>query len=84
MLLPNGASSVDMVPGVSRQGPVGYIHSVAHCEGTPAVTIHAYSPPLVRVGQYRVREDGTFYRAVEHGRQELLDSTIAALDPERA
>ncbi|MCW2927673.1 MAG: cysteine dioxygenase type [Thermoleophilia bacterium] len=84
MLLPNGATSVDMVPGVSRPGPPGYIHSVAHVSGTPAVTIHAYSPPLVRVGQYRVDDEGVLRRSIEHGRQELLDNTIAAIDPERA
>lgn len=84
MLLPNGASEVRMVPGVSRQGPPGYIHSVAHRDGSPAVTIHAYSPSLVRVGQYRVDDAGVLRRSIEHGRQELLDNTIAAVDPERA
>jgi hypothetical protein len=84
MVLPTGASAVRMTPGVSRPGPPGYIHSVAHCEGTPAVTIHAYSPPLVRVGQYRVDDEGIMRRSIEHGRQELLDNTIAAIDPERA
>ncbi|MCB0879435.1 MAG: cysteine dioxygenase family protein [Thermoleophilia bacterium] len=84
MLLPNGATTVEMTPGVSRQGPPGYIHSVAHVDGAPAVTIHAYSPPLVRVGQYRVDDDGILRRDVEHGRQELLDHSIAAIDPDRA
>lgn len=84
MLLPTGAHAVAMTPGVSRPGPPGYIHSVAHVDGAPAVTIHAYSPPLVRVGQYRVDEAGVLRRSIEHGRQELLDSTIAAIDPERA
>lgn len=84
MLLPSGASSVRMTSGVGRQGPPGYIHSVAHVGGTPAVTIHAYSPPLVRVGQYRVDDAGILRRSIEHGRQELLDNTIAAIDPERA
>ena len=84
MLLPNGATSMHMSAGVSRQGPPGYIHSVAHVEGHPAVTIHAYSPPLVRVGQYRVDDEGVLRRSIEHGRQELLDNTIAAIDPERA
>jgi predicted metal-dependent enzyme (double-stranded beta helix superfamily) len=83
MILPTGASTVEMTPGVSRQGPPGYIHSVAHADGTPAVTIHAYSPPLERVGQYRVDEHGIMRRTIEHGRQELLDNTIAAIDPER-
>lgn len=84
MLLPTGASSVSMTPGVSRQGPAGYIHSVTHAAGAPAVTIHAYSPPLERVGQYRVDGTGILRRTVEHGRQELLDHSIAKIDPERA
>lgn len=84
MLLPNGATSVHMTAGVGRQGPPGYIHSVAHVEGHPAVTIHAYSPPLLRVGQYRVDDEGVLRRSIEHGRQELLDNTIAAIDPDRA
>lgn len=84
MLLPTGASAVHMTPGTGRQGPPGYIHSVAHVEGTPAVTIHAYSPPLERVGQYRVDDEGILRRSIEHGRQELLDNTIAAIDPDRA
>jgi hypothetical protein len=84
MLLPTGVSAVEMTPGVSRQGPPGYIHAVKHAAGTPAVTIHAYSPPLERVGQYRVDDEGVLRRSIEHGRQELLDNTIAAIDPERA
>src|SRR5690606_27862615 len=43
MLLPSGATSVTMRPGDSRQGPPGYIHSVSHDDGAPAITIHAYS-----------------------------------------
>lgn len=84
MQLPVGATTVHMTPGASRQGPPGYIHSVAHHEGAPAVTIHAYSPPLLRVGQYRVDEHGVLRRHIEHGRQELLDNTIAQVDPSRA
>jgi hypothetical protein len=84
MQLPVGATSIAMTPGVSRRGPSGYIHSVAHAGGEPAVTIHAYSPPLERVGQYRVDEHGVMSREIQHGRQELLDNTIAAIDPSRA
>ncbi len=82
MLLPSGASEVEMRPGVTREGPPGYIHSVAHGEGTPAVTIHSYSPPLMEVGQYRVDDNGTLQRHIEHGRQELLDNTIAKIAPD--
>src|SRR5438128_1154814 len=31
--LPTGATSLDLRPGDTRQGPAGYIHSVAHGEG---------------------------------------------------
>lgn len=82
MVLPEGHSEVEVRPGVRREGPAGYIHSVAHGEGTPAVTIHSYSPPLMEVGQYRVDEQGVLRREIEHGRRELLDNTIAEIAPE--
>jgi len=70
------AETVRMTPGVSRSGPGGYIHAVAHRAGEPAVSIHAYSPPLVRVGQYRRDSSGRLRREPEHGRKELIDHTI--------
>jgi predicted metal-dependent enzyme (double-stranded beta helix superfamily) len=74
-----GQASVErtLVPGFVQRGPAGYIHSVSHGSGTPAVTLHAYSPPLVRVGQYRAGSLGELVREEQHGRQELLDHTIA-------
>ena len=72
------ADTVRMTPGVSRGGPGGYIHAVSHHAGEPAVSIHAYSPPLVRVGQYRRDARGRLHREPEHGRKELLDATIAS------
>ena len=80
--LPTGATSLALCPGDTRQGPAGYIHSVAHAEGAPAVSIHCYSPPLMRVGQYRVDADGVLRRDAEHGRRELVDETIARVAPE--
>ena len=70
-------TSVRMTPGVARNGPGGYIHSVSHVAGEPAVSLHAYSPPLYRVGQYRVDAGGRLVREPEHGRRELQDGTIA-------
>jgi predicted metal-dependent enzyme (double-stranded beta helix superfamily) len=67
-----------MVPGSVRGGPGGYIHAVAHRAGEPAVSIHAYSPPLTRVGQYRIDGQGRMRRETEHGRRELQEATIAA------
>jgi predicted metal-dependent enzyme (double-stranded beta helix superfamily) len=75
-----GAPSLEreLVPGRLQQGPAGYIHSVAHARGEPAVTLHAYSPPLVDVGQYRAGSAGELLRERQHGRQELLDNTLGA------
>ena len=84
MLLPTGASRLELRPGDTRQGPPGYIHSAAWGEGEPAVSIHSYSPPLLHVGQYKVNDSGVLERRVEHGRQELMDNSIASLDPTRA
>ncbi len=65
-------------PGDTYSGGAGYIHAVGHGSGEPAVTIHAYSPPLVQVGQYRATPEGRLWREPQHGRQELLDQSIDA------
>jgi predicted metal-dependent enzyme (double-stranded beta helix superfamily) len=67
-----------MTAGAARSGPGGYIHSVSHQAGEPAVSIHAYSPPLTCVGQYRADTMGRVRREPEHGRKELADDSIAA------
>jgi len=38
------------------------IHRVLHHGDAPAVTLHAYSPPLWRMGAYEVRPDGALTR----------------------
>ena len=38
------------------------IHRVVHVEGSPAVTIHAYSPPLHAMGAYEVTDEGRLRR----------------------
>jgi len=38
------------------------IHRVLHAAGEPAVTIHAYSPPLTRMGSYMVEPSGRLLR----------------------
>lgn len=38
------------------------VHRMAHWGETPAVTIHAYSPPLWRMGAYATDQDGTLHR----------------------
>jgi predicted metal-dependent enzyme (double-stranded beta helix superfamily) len=84
MLLPSGATRIEMEVGHIREGGPGYIHSVSYGHGDPAISIHAYSPPLMRVGQFSVDEEGIMVRRITHGRQELMDNTIALRDPSRA
>ncbi len=38
------------------------IHRVRHAGDQPAVTLHAYSPPLSRVGTYEFADDGALLR----------------------
>jgi predicted metal-dependent enzyme (double-stranded beta helix superfamily) len=38
------------------------LHRMANVSEEPAVTIHAYSPPIERMGLYAVDEDGSFRR----------------------
>lgn len=38
------------------------IHRVRHAGSDPAVTIHVYSPPLLRMGAYAIGEDGVLVR----------------------
>jgi predicted metal-dependent enzyme (double-stranded beta helix superfamily) len=64
------------VPGdVFEFSPVD-IHRVTHAGTTPATTIHAYSPPLRRMGAYLIQPGGTLERHPLAKDQELrpLDS----------
>jgi quercetin dioxygenase-like cupin family protein len=42
--------------------PPEAIHRVRHAGAAPAVTIHAYSPPLRRVGTYEIATNGALVR----------------------
>jgi quercetin dioxygenase-like cupin family protein len=59
-----GAGSIFTVPPVA-------IHRVLHAGEAPAVTIHAYSPPLVRSGAYRIGSDGELERELLSAEEEL-------------
>ncbi|WP_320670460.1 cysteine dioxygenase [Patulibacter defluvii] len=43
------------------------IHRVHHPGGAPAVSIHAYSPPLRRMGAYEIADDGRLLRHPQQG-----------------
>jgi hypothetical protein len=59
-----GPGSVFTVPSVA-------IHRVLHAATAPAVTLHAYSPPLIRTGAYRIGPDGELERGLLSGAEEL-------------
>ena len=50
-------------PGTIWFVPPTAIHRVLHTGDGPAVTIHAYSPPLTRTGAYRLGPGGELERA---------------------
>jgi len=47
------------------------IHRVSHAGADPAVTLHVYSPPLLRMGAYAVGEDGVLVRHTMSYTEEL-------------
>lgn len=57
--------------GATFTVPPNAIHRVLHHGRVPAVTIHAYSPPLIRVGAYSIGEDGELLRETQDGEAEL-------------
>jgi predicted metal-dependent enzyme (double-stranded beta helix superfamily) len=50
------------LPGDDFTFSAADIHRVSQVPGEPAVTIHAYSPPLWRMGAYEVQPDGGLRR----------------------
>lgn len=54
------------------------IHRVLHAGGAPAVTIHAYSPPLVRMGSYAIETNGQLRRHAVSYETELRQLDVAA------
>ncbi|HSZ05576.1 MAG TPA: cysteine dioxygenase family protein [Solirubrobacteraceae bacterium] len=47
------------------------IHRVSHAGSDPAVTLHVYSPPLLRMGSYAIGEDGVLVRHPMSYQEEL-------------
>jgi mannose-6-phosphate isomerase-like protein (cupin superfamily) len=66
-----GAGATFTVPPVA-------IHRVLHAGAGPAVTIHAYSPPLARTGAYRLGPAGELERASQPLEMELRAQPVAA------
>lgn len=54
--------STEYGPGETFTIGASDIHRVLHAGDEPALTVHAYSPPLVKMGAYMVETDGTLTR----------------------
>jgi quercetin dioxygenase-like cupin family protein len=48
--------------GRSAGFPLGHVHDVANPAAEPAVSVHAYSPPLTAMSYYAVAPDGRLRR----------------------
>ncbi len=64
-------------PGETFTFHASHVHRMRHTGGGPAVSIHAYSPPLWRMGAYAVEEDGTLRRESISYAEELRPLQIA-------
>jgi predicted metal-dependent enzyme (double-stranded beta helix superfamily) len=62
LLLGGGTSSRTVQAGSSFTFAASDIHRVLHAGTGPAVTIHAYSPPLWRMGAYEILPGGELRR----------------------
>ncbi len=66
---------------IARTAPAGSsfsftasdIHRVLHTGAEPAVTIHAYSPPLARMGSYTIEPNGQLRRHAVSCEEELRE-----------
>ena len=55
--------------GSSAGFPLGHVHDVGNVDRTPAVSVHAYSPPLSAMSYYAVDDSGHLRRT----RSELIE-----------
>jgi predicted metal-dependent enzyme (double-stranded beta helix superfamily) len=55
--------------GIRSFGPQ-YVHDVANASAGPAVTVHAYSPPLTAMRRYKLTESGLVHTATERAEQD--------------
>jgi predicted metal-dependent enzyme (double-stranded beta helix superfamily) len=80
LVLGGGPSSRTLQAGESLAFGAADIHRVSHAGAEPAVTLHAYSPPLWRMGSYEILPGGQLRRHSLSYAEELrpLDEPLAA------
>ena len=78
LALGGGTVSREVAAGGTFTFTAADIHRVLHAGDGPAVTIHAYSPPLWRMGAYEVLETGELRRHSVSYAEELRPLTTGA------
>ena len=78
LVLGGGTVSREVAAGGTFTFTAADIHRVLHAGAEPAVTIHAYSPPLWRMGAYEVAETGELRRHSVSYAEELRPLTSGA------
>ena len=71
--------AVRYAAGEAFSVPPAAIHRVLHAGERPAVTLHAYSPPLTRMGTYEEGEGGILLRHARPAGEELRPVGVARL-----
>ena len=56
--------------GSIRSFGARYVHDVANTFAEPAVTVHAYSPPLTAMRRYELTESGLVHTATERAERD--------------
>ena len=75
----NGTSMTTIHPaGTTFTFGEGHIHRMHHIGSEPAVSLHAYSPRIVRLGAYTVGSDGELVRMTIPGDAELRPLSAAS------
>ena len=69
----NGLRTRTLTAGRSAGFPLGHVHDVTNPALEPAVSVHAYSPPLTAMSYYAVTSDGHLRRT----RSELVEGSAA-------
>ena len=65
-------------PGESFTFAASDIHRMSHASGGPAISLHAYSPPLNRMGSYSIDRAGVLHRESISYEEELRPAEAAA------
>ncbi len=71
-----------VLAGANFQFEAADIHRVSHWGSDPAITLHVYSPPLLRMGAYVIGSDGVLARHSVSSTEELRPQARAGLGPE--